>query len=193
MTDIFLINGSGGVGKDEFVKQCRKALKDIAIEKYNGLPESLHQDYDVINYSSIEKIKTVATILTGWTDNDKKTEKMRKFLCDLTQVWDSINGRKKHIEGIIGNFIHKGENMEHLFAFIHIREPGMIDDLKKKYGEYGVHTLLVTNKNAKPIVSNDADMNTNFYEYDYYIRNDGTIEDLYDSAVQFVKQFIGVE
>lgn len=191
MTDIFLINGSGGVGKDEFVKQCRKALKDIVIEKYNGIPELMHFDYDVINYSSIEKIKTVATILTGWEWNGKKTEKMRKFLCDLTKVWDSIDGRKKHIEGIIGNFIYKGDNMEHLIAFIHIREPEMIDDLKKKYSEYGVHTLLVTNKNVKPIVSNDADMNTNFYEYDYYIKNDGTIEDLYHSATQFVKQIIG--
>ena len=59
---VFIINGSGGVGKDTFV--------ELVSENFL-LP--------VMNFSSVDKVKEVARII-GWTGG--KSEKDRKFLSD---------------------------------------------------------------------------------------------------------------
>ena len=62
--EIFIINGSGGCGKDTFVE---------LFSKHYG-PDK------VWNYSSVDKVKRIAKEI-GWTG--AKTEKDRKFLSDL--------------------------------------------------------------------------------------------------------------
>lgn len=51
---VFIINGSGGVGKDTFVKMVSEAT-----------------DNSVLNFSSVDKVKDIARII-GWTGG--KTE-----------------------------------------------------------------------------------------------------------------------
>ena len=48
--------------------------------------------------------------------------------------------------------------------------------------------MLITNPRVKLITSNDSDGKVNEYEYDYYIENDGTLEDLKKKAVQFIEE-----
>ena len=60
---VFIINGSGGVGKDTFVELVSKVF-----------------NLSVMNFSSVDKVKEIARII-GWTGG--KTEKDRKFLSDL--------------------------------------------------------------------------------------------------------------
>ena len=57
MKKIFIINGSGGVGKDTFV-------------------ELVSQFFPIVNFSSVHKVKEIA-IKIGW-DGKSKTEKDRK-------------------------------------------------------------------------------------------------------------------
>lgn len=66
---IFIINGSGGVGKDTFVKFISDELNDI-MKKF----------HTVVNFSSVDKVKDITREI-GW--NGKKTEKDRKFLLIL--------------------------------------------------------------------------------------------------------------
>ena len=68
--------------------------------------------------------------------------------------------------------------------FVHIREP---EEIQKAKELLGAKTLLVKNPNVELIKSNDADGRVEEYEYDYTIYNDGTLEDLYDKAFEFVE------
>ena len=68
---VFIINGSGGVGKDTFV--------ELVSENFL-LP--------VMNFSSVDKVKEVARII-GWAGG--KSEKDRKFLSDLKLLCTDYN------------------------------------------------------------------------------------------------------
>lgn len=67
--------------------------------------------------------------------------------------------------------------------FIHAREPHNIKYYKDKYNAM---TVLITNPNAKKVQGNHADREVNKYDYDLIIENDGTIEDLKDTAKWFL-------
>lgn len=69
------------------------------------------------------------------------------------------------------------------------REPEEIDKFVKKYNAI---TVLVSRK-EKDNVSHLSwvDMNTWDYKYDYIIDNNGSLEDLYQSAVTFLEQLKG--
>ena len=69
---IFIINGSGGVGKDTFVELVSTELND-----------TLKKFHTVENFSSVDKVKEIA-IEIGW--DGKKREKDRKFLSDLKNL-----------------------------------------------------------------------------------------------------------
>ena len=62
---IVIINGVGGSGKDTFVELCAKHA-------------------NVINISSVDKVKEAAKVLVGW--NGEKDEKSRKLLVDLKKI-----------------------------------------------------------------------------------------------------------
>lgn len=69
---IFVINGSGGVGKDTFVELVSVELND-----------KLKRFHTVVNFSSVDKVKEIAREI-GW--DGRKTEKDRKFLSDLKSL-----------------------------------------------------------------------------------------------------------
>ena len=69
--------------------------------------------------------------------------------------------------------------------FIHIREAEEIEKTKKLLN---AKTLLITNPRVKIITSNDSDGKVNEYKYDFYIENDGTLDELRDKAYKFSKE-----
>lgn len=163
MKQIIVINGSAGVGKDTF---C-----------------SLAKNYaQVISISSVDEIKQVAKWI-GW--NGEKDDKSRKFLSDLKMLLTEYNNAPlKYIDKNIKQF----QNMAAEILFIHVREPKEIDIIKKKYNAI---TILVNNKNVKQNRSNAADANVHHYVYDYYIDNDGTIEELKETVRKFITKLRG--
>lgn len=165
---IFIINGSGGVGKDTFVQ--------LVSEELNSILKRLNT---VINFSSVDKVKQIAKEI-GW--NGKKTEKDRKFLSDLKILTSEYCDMP---------FISMKEKVNKFYIdekskilFLHIREPEEIERAKK---EFNAKTVLVIRDSVKHIISNLADKNVFNYEYDVIINNNGTIEDLR----QIAKEFIG--
>jgi len=155
---IFLINGSGGKGKDSFVEFCSEYT-------------------NVFNISSVDKIKEAATIL-GW--NGGKTEKDRLFLSNMKLLSTRYNNNPYNY---ILDMVAKFQNSEASIMFIHIREIKEIDKVKSTIP---CQTILVKNNNVEDIKSNMADSNVNNYDYDYVIDNNGTLEDLDNIAKEFV-------
>lgn len=158
MKKIVVINGTGGSGKDTFVELTSTIRK-------------------VYNVSSIDKVKEIAKTC-GW--NGKKDEKDRKFLSDLKILLIKYNDLPFND---ICEKIEKFNNSDDEIMFIHIREP---EEIKRIVSKYNAITLLIKRKGLDNIETNSSDFNVDNYDYDYYINNDGTIEDLKKEAISFI-------
>lgn len=154
---IFIINGTGGSGKDTFV-------------------EIVKRDYPrTLNLSSVGFVKRIAE-QCGW--DGSKDEKNRKFLSDLKDLltqWNDVPNKK--IDETIKYYC--GDNV-----FIHAREPDNIEYLKNKYD---ATTLLIINPRIDDIKSNHADADVYDYAYDYIIENSGNLATLADAAKTFME------
>lgn len=170
---IFIINGSGGVGKDLFVK----IVKEILDKQSQLFPT-------VINFSSVDKVKEIAKII-GW--NGSKNEKDRKFLSDLKLLTTDYNDMPfESLKAKVHYFNHSLAQL----LFLHIREPQEIDRAKQ---EFNAKTVLVKRDSVEQIISNMADANVYNYNYDFVIENNGSIEDLKETARKFLLQIGGLQ
>lgn len=157
MKQIIIINGTGGSGKDTFVEFASKYSK-------------------VYNFSSVDKVKEVATLI-GWTGS--KTDKDRKFLSDLKKLTTEYNDMAfNSIKNAVENF-KKSDNK---IMFIHIREP---EEIKRAVDAFDAKTLLVRRVGLDAITTNYSDASVENYNYDYIIENT-TLEGLEESAKEFV-------
>ena len=170
---IFIINGTAGVGKDSFVDAVETAL------------ENINKDYWVENYSSVTRVKQIAE-MCGWNP-EVKTEKDRKFMSDLKLLLTEYNDLPfKDMGYVVEGFLHDGfDNSKMLF--LHIREPEEVD---KAVNAFNAKTILVKRDSVTHITSNMADENVYNYDYDIVIENNGTPEDLLEKANQFVNDYI---
>ena len=90
MKKIFILNGSGGVGKDTFV--------DLVS---NYIP--------TIHFSSVTKVKEIAKAI-GWDGG--KTEKDRKFLSDLKLLCTEYNNMPfNSMKEMVSKFINSNYNL----------------------------------------------------------------------------------
>lgn len=157
MKYVFIINGSGGTGKDTFCNCVANLTKTKVV-------------------SSIDIVKERALML-GW--DGVKDEKGRKFLSDLKNALTDYNDEPfKYMKRWV-NIID-----DNMFCFLHIREPEEIERAKK---EFNAKTILVKRPSVKQITSNMADANVFNYDYDIIINNDETLEELNDKAYFFVE------
>lgn len=166
---IFIINGSGGVGKDTFVDLVTIELNDI-----------MKQFHTVTNFSSVDKVKQIAKEI-GW--NGKKTEKDRKFLSDLkiltSQYCDMpFQSMKEKVNKFMSD-------KNSVFLFLHIREP---EEIARAVKAFNAKSILIRRNAVKHITSNMADENVFNYNYDFVIDNNGTIEDFEDKAKEFIRK-----
>lgn len=156
---IFIINGSGGVGKDKFV-------------------ELFSQYVPTINFSSIDKVKEIAKLI-GW-DGVSKTDKDRKFLSDLKRLTEDYCGMP--FQSLVQKVEEFKNDTEHNVLFLHIREP---EEIARAVEAFNANTILVTRPSVEQICSNTSDANVMNYKYDIKINNKGTLEDLDKLAKDF--------
>ena len=69
--------------------------------------------------------------------------------------------------------------------FIHTREP---EEIKRFKDDYGAVTLLIKKNDVVENFSNTSDKNVDNYEYDFIIENNGTLEELEQKAIDFLKE-----
>ena len=158
---IIIINGTGGSGKDTFVEFCSKYTK-------------------VMNFSSIDRVKEIATLI-GW--NGGKTDKDRKFLSDLKKLTTEYNDMAFNS---IKDCVVRFDNSDTNILFIHIREP---EEIKRAKDAFSAKTLLIKRIGFENISTNYSDANVDNYNYDYIIENT-TLEELDNNAKNFVKKLI---
>ena len=157
---IVIINGSGGVGKDTFVELCSEFA-------------------NVKNISSVDKVKEAAKILVNW--QGEKDDKGRKLLVDLKALSIEYNDYPMtYIKEEAEKFM---ADEEQSIMFVHIREISEIEKVKEMLD---AKTLLITSTRVPKITTNNSDANVDQYDYDFYIANDGTLEELRELAKKFV-------
>ena len=174
---VIIINGSGGVGKDTFI---RYAVPYFLINNTNS---------SVSTYSIIDPIKELMTKIGIKLDKD---EKNRKFMSDFKLLMDDYNDLpyRKLIDVFEHAYYHSYVDYNVFIAVM--REPKdisrFITELTHVYGFDGkdIYTVLVCNDRVKPITSNIADASVNYIKYDVVIDNNGTYEELRNKAKKFV-------
>lgn len=181
---VIIINGTGGSGKDTFVKFCQE-IND-----------------KVINLSTIDTVKSIAKKM-GWKGG--KSEKDRKFLSDLKDLWSEyengpFNDVKYKIESIfeMKSSIFRVKNMKNgekypekpqkMVFFVHCREAEEIQKFVDFYGEE-CETLLIKREN-QVTKGNHADENVENYDYDTVFEfKEDSLGDMKRVAKEFMSQF----
>jgi hypothetical protein len=105
--------------------------------------------------------------------------------------WDDIPYRRTRIE--IEDFEEKmykmgGKYAENSVMFIHCREP---KEIERFVEEFNAETLLIRRELAEEKNwENASDKGVLDYPYDYVVRNEGTLDDLRESAQVFLRDYL---
>lgn len=164
---VFVINGSGGVGKDT-------------------LCEAARQFWRVQNISSITPVCEVART-AGW--DGEKTPAARRFLSQLKEVCTQFNDLPfRYCMEQYHAFLQNDQQI----LFVHIREPEQIERFRQAVGEQ-CRTVLVRRpamECARGPLGNRSDDNVAAYDYDGIFVNDGSLEELPEKVHRFLNDLI---
>ncbi len=158
MKEVIIINGPAGSGKDEFIKIVNRYAK-------------------VRNFSSVDKVKSIATLI-GW--QGQKDEKSRKFLSDLKRLTTEYNDMSYND---MMRAFEEFKSSDEEIMFIHIREP---EEIRRAVKLTGAKTLFIDREGVKKITSNPSDAHVDDYTYDMTIINT-TLDEYQDKAEAFVE------
>lgn len=169
MKYVFVINGVGGAGKDEFIKYVK---------------EKVGEDDAIANISTSDGYKIIARDEFGW--DRKKDDKGRRLLAELMRVSREYNdGVFENTKSRIIKYL-KGSSTK--CVFVHVREP---EEIKKYVGYFGDRTKTILVKRDNIITpDNDSDKGVFDYEYDIVIENNSTLKGLSRIASYFVKKYL---
>lgn len=164
---VFVINGSGGVGKDT-------------------LCEVAGRFWRVQNISSITPVCEVARA-AGW--DGVKTPASRRFLSQLKELCTEFNDLPLHycMEQYEA-FLHNDNQI----LFVHIREPEQIERFRQAAGAC-CKAILVRRpalEQARGPLGNRSDDNVADYSYDGVFINDGPLEELPGKVQQFLQNMM---
>ncbi len=167
---IFVINGSGGAGKD--------TVCEIAAQAYR-----------VRNVSSITPIVEIARF-AGW--DGVKTPEARRLLARLKEVFTEYNDLSfQYCMQQVEQFRQSDEQI----LFVHIREPEEIARFCSAVPA-DCQTLLVRRPSldARGPLGNRADDSVEQYTYDHVLVNDGDLDCLRERVLDFLQgQFAAQE
>lgn len=158
---VFVVNGKPRAGKDTFA---------MILNRY----------MDVYKYSSVTKVKEIAT-LCGW--DGQKEERDRKFLHELKMLTSEYSDMSHQDVVNEINKYRNGEIEADVFV-VDVREP---EDIKRLVEEVGAITVFIENNNVPAITSNAADANVENFEYDFVIPNNGTMKEFEDEIKIFME------
>ncbi|MBP3311363.1 MAG: hypothetical protein J6L72_03910 [Butyricicoccus sp.] len=152
---IYIINGSGGAGKDTV---CAIAAEHCRVR----------------NISSITPIVAIAKF-AGW--DGVKTPASRRLLARLKEVFTEYNDLS--FSYCMEQLAAFRASADEQILFVHIREPEEIERFRQAAGA-DCRTLLVRRPSldARGPLGNRADDSVEQYQYDDILMNDGTIDDL---------------
>ncbi len=163
---VFVINGSGGVGKDTL---CNLAAKHFRVR----------------NVSSITPIKNIAS-MCGW--KGEKNDRARKFLADLKSLTVAYNDYPT--KWILEEYRRFCESEDEIM-FVHIREGSEIRKFVEGTDNAAI-TLLIRGGNRfrrnNAAYGNSADDDVEKYRYDYVFYNDRPLDRTEGAFVAFLER-----
>lgn len=162
---VFVLNGSPTSGKNTFVEMM---------------------PYETVHYSYVDFTREI--LRNAGIPVETKTNDMRVLLESVNNAIEIYNDIPfKDCCDVIMDFLDgRYENCELLF--IDVRKPENIDRFFRLFK--GIRTVYVSNK--KPISSvTESDSQVANYEYDFYIDNSGSLEDLQREADRFIAEIRG--
>lgn len=180
MTTIIVLNGPPRAGKDTF------------IEMVNGHLYKRHIPTNT--FSSINPVRHMLS--TAGIDVSAKTEADRKL---LSVVGDAC---QEHSKWKIRQCFHELNNFQTNYGergvmFLHVREPVLIDEIRNLCLSmiYPVRfiTVFLDSVRAQNVTSNLSDAGVRAMQYDMTLYNNGTKDDLFDTARDFVQTICGVD
>lgn len=158
---VIIINGSGGVGKDQF------------IIFFEGIINK--ELYTIYNISTIDPVRKIIPLL-GIPEN--KNEKLRKFMSDVKDTWsECFDGPFMYIIDKVSDIMGNHSKVKNIpIVFVHSREPNEINRFKNCFSAIGIYTTtLLIKRPGYKIESNHADANVDNYIYDNTIYNDNSL------------------
>lgn len=162
--NIIIINGQGGVGKDDFIRSLIKS------------------NHAICNFSVIDPIKKLA-VHFGW--DGQKDEEGRRLLSDLF-IFDKAHSNlamKQTADEI-------AKAPKNCVIFVHIREPKDINRFKdliaERIASYKIATLLIT-RGEKKDYGNIADNGVFDYDYDYIYKRESMPNEISRRAYDVAK------
>lgn len=158
---VIIVNGSGGVGKGEFVK----ALSKLA---------------PVVQYSIIDPVKEWLEIV-GLSFVEKNDE-YRKALYDLKTFLGQWDIPYEYVKKIVNDFMLLDDYKDKEILCVDMRES---NDIKRAVADFEAVTVLVTNNRVEYIISNAADKSVDNWSYDYFIENNGSLSELENKSKEF--------
>lgn len=172
---VVICNGKPRVGKSEFQRLCAQQCNFF--KKETGFTTNKRLCIDYI--STVDFVKEIA-YNCGW--DGSKTLKNRKFLSDLKSLlteWNDVPNTivEKHIQTLPDNF--------DWIVFVDCREPVEIQKLKERFN---ATTVLIRREEVENNeVSNHADSDVFYYDYDLTIFNNSDIIYLENEAKKFIE------
>ena len=161
---VFIINGSGGVGKDTICALAARYWRTRTI-------------------SSITPILKLAR-QAGW--DGKKTPDSRRFLADLKQACIAFNDLPfRYCMEQYQNFLKSDDEI----LFAHIREPSEMTRFQQVVS-VPCYAILVRRPSSEKVWGNCADDNVGAYPYDGVFLNDRTLDDLPEQTRRFFQKFL---
>lgn len=175
MVKVVVVNGRPGAGKSEFERLC--AEKCSIFNRVEGFVPGNYLWIDIT--STIDFVKEVA-LFCGW--DGVKTLENRRFLSDLKDLlvnWDDVPYK------MIVNHIQKLPTIQDWIVFVDCREPSEIQKLKERLN---ATTVLIRRESVESNeVSNHADADVFYYDYDLTIYNNSDIIHLENEAKKFIE------
>lgn len=179
MVKVVVINGRPGCGKTTFEEMCQQLCKA-------NLTTGFRKDriIQVAITSTVDFVKEIA-LKCGW--NGEKTFENRRFLSDLKDLltrWDDVP-YKKILEKVKQLDSWARYDSLDWILFVDCREPAEIQKLKERLN---ATTVLIRREEVENNeVSNHADSDVFYYDYDLTIYNNSDIIHLENEARKFIE------
>lgn len=166
MKKVFVINGPARSGKDTLIEMCRELLTGRI---------------NVATYSSVDEVKQYLREFEQW-DGVTKDDYWRYRMFDVKQ--DMVRDNDRPTRYLVERIADTPDNS---IVFLHIREPEEILKLLALFPD--AFTIHVERINVEQF-ANRADQETRRIPYNFYIDNNGTLDDFLQSVRHFVREVV---
>lgn len=164
MKKVFVINGPARTGKDTFINICRQLLANRM---------------GVFTFSAVDEVKEYLKVEEGWDGVTKDAYwRLRMYEVKMRMVAENDRPTRYLVEGI-------ETSPDNSVVFLHIREPEEIVKLLQHYPE--AMTIHLSSEGVD-LYENPADSNTQLIDYNFYLFNEGTIDEFVEIVRVFIRQ-----